>query len=132
MLERRKNKSLDQTEIDSLRQGQRLDAIDQTQAWQGSTQSCQKRRENQELNKTETPTEIHFPLTRATLTTCMHSQSPVHNKFLVLSKIKQISPLFDHFSQKFFPLLAHAHIKPKICLNLPLKSCNAMNVVQRV
>ena len=28
MLERRKNKSLDQTEIDSLRQGQRLDAID--------------------------------------------------------------------------------------------------------
>ena len=39
---------------------------------------------------------MHFPLTRATLTTWMHSQSPVHNKFLVLSKIKQFSPLFNH------------------------------------
>ena len=63
---------------------------------QGSTQSWQKQRENQELNKAETPTEMHFPLTSATLTTCMHSQSPVHNKFLKLSKIKQFSPLFDH------------------------------------
>ena len=25
---------------------------------------------------------MHFPLTSATLTTCMHSQTPVHNKFL--------------------------------------------------
>ena len=41
------------------------------------------------------PTEMHFPLTNAPLTTCMHSQSPVHNKFLKLS-IKQFSPLFDH------------------------------------
>jgi len=32
-LGRSKNKSLDQAKIDSLRQGQRLDAIDQTQAW---------------------------------------------------------------------------------------------------
>ena len=35
---------------------------------------------------------MHFPLTRATLTPCMHSQNPVHNKFLDLSKIKQFSP----------------------------------------
>ena len=39
---------------------------------------------------------MHFPLTSATLTICMHSQIPVHNKFLVLSKLKQFSPLFDH------------------------------------
>ena len=49
---------------------------------------------------------MHSPLTSATLTTCMHSQSHVH-KFLVLSKIKQLN------SHYFSPLLAHAHIKAK-------------------
>ena len=49
------------------------------------------------------------------------------------SKIKQVSPLFDHFSPKNSPPCWHMHTSSlKKCLNLPLKSCYAMNVVQRV
>jgi hypothetical protein len=76
-------------------------------------------------NKADTPQAKLFPLTSATLTTSMPFAQQV-------SKINQVSPLFDHFSKKFSPLLALAHIKPKRCLKLPLKSCYAMNVVQRV
>ena len=65
--------SLTPAEIDSLRQGQRLDAIDQKLKHDSSKTEVtldavmQKQRENQELNKAETPTENHFPLTSATL-----------------------------------------------------------------
>ena len=61
----------------------------------------QKRRGNQELNKAETPPEMHFPLTRATLTTCMHSQSPMHNKFFGSLK-----------NQTFFPLVRSQNSPP--------------------
>ena len=103
-LERSKNKSLDQAEIDSLRQGQRLDAIDQTQAWllkdrgrarHSHARNGRKTRKTRSQTRPKLPWNSPwnaFPLTSATLTTCMHSQSPVHNKFLVLSKIKQFSP----------------------------------------
>src|SRR6185312_229220 len=102
---------------------------------QGSTQSCQKQRENQELNKAETPTEMHFPLTSATLATCMHSQSPVHNKFLVLSKIKQFSSCSI---TKLLPLVGtcthqgSTDLKLPLKLRLPLKICYAMNAMQEV
>ena len=106
----RQEQSLTQAQIDPLRQGQRLDAIDQETKHDSSKTEVtldavmleveRKRGKPEARNKADTP--------QAKL------------------------PLFDHFSQKFSPLLAHAHIKPKICLNLPLKSCYAMNVVQRV
>src|SRR6185369_27064 len=71
-----------------------------------------------------------FPSHKCNSPKMMHSQSPVRNKFF---KNQTSLPLVRSLlSQKFSPLLAHAHIKPKKCLNLPLKSCYAMNVVQRV
>ena len=51
-----------------------------TQAWllkdRGSARHSHARSGRKNRNS------MHFPLTSATLTTCMHSQSPVHNKFL--------------------------------------------------
>ena len=104
---------------------------------------------SQKQSKVDTPQAKLFPLTSATLPKwctlkylCTTSFSKIKQALFdhFFSKIKQVSPfknqtslpLFEHFSQKFSPLVSHAHIKPKICLNLPLKSCYAMNVMQRV
>ena len=51
--------------------------------------------------KAETPQAKFFPSHMCNSTKMMHSQGPVHNKFF--KKIKQISPLFDHFSQNSPP-----------------------------
>ena len=114
------------SKIDPLRQGKRLDAIDQKPKHDSSKTEVTldavmldvegKRRKPGARNKADTPQAKLFPLKSATLTTSKPCAQQV-------SKINQVSPLFDHFSKKFCPLLAHAHIKPKRCLKLPLKSC---------
>jgi len=134
----RQDQSLTQAQIDSLRQGQRLDAIDQKTKHDSSKTEVTlnavmlevegKRGKPGARNKADTPQAKIFPITSATLP----KRCTLKALCTTSSKIKQVSPLFDHFSQKLSPLLAHAHIKPKICLKLPLKSCYAMNVVQRV
>ena len=78
------------SKINPLRQGQRLDTIDQKPKHDSSKtevtldavmQEVEGKRGNQEPNKAETPNAKLFPLTNATLSTMMHPQSPVHNKF---------------------------------------------------
>ena len=63
----------------------------------------QKRRGNHELNKAETPPEMHFPLTRATLTTCMHSKPYAQQVFGSL-KNQTIFPLVRSLA-KLLPLV---------------------------
>src|SRR6185312_8828221 len=98
-------------------------------------QSCKKRRESEERSGAKTKQTL--PMQSLSLSQVQLSQNdalskPSAQQVFQKSNKSQVSPLFDHFSQKFSPLLAHAHIKPKICLNLPLKSGYAMNVVQSV
>ena len=57
-------------------------------------------------SKAKPPQAKFFPLTSATLPNRCTLKALCTTNF---SKIKQVSPLFDHFS----PLLAHAHNKSK-------------------
>ena len=87
----RQKQSLTQAKIDSLRQGQRLDAIDQKPEHDSSKTEVTldavmlevegKRRKPGARNKADTPQAKLFPLTSATLSKMMHSHIPVHNKF---------------------------------------------------
>ena len=105
----RQNQSLTQAQIDPLRQGQRLDAIDQKPKHDSSKtevmldavmQEAEGKRGNQEPNQSRNSPRKFFPSHKCNSPKMMHSQSPVPNKF---SKIKQVSPLFDHFSQNSPP-----------------------------
>ena len=131
----RQEQSLTQARIDSLRQGQRLDAIDHKPKHDSSkTEVMQevegRRGKIRSQNKADTPHAKPFPLTSATLPKWCTLKAMCATSF---SKIKQVSPLFDHFSPKNSPPCWHMHTSSlKKCLNLPLKSCYAMNVVQRV
>ena len=144
----RQELSLTQAQIDSLRQGQRLDTIDQNPKHDSSKtevtldavmqEAEEKRgnRGNQEPQpKQKLPLKCIFP-SHVQLSQNDALSKPFAQQ--VFSKIKQVSPLFDHFSQKFSPLLAHAHIKSKKNLKLPLKlklhlnRCYAMSAMQEV
>ena len=68
----------------------------------------------------ETKQTLLIPLTNATLPNDALSKPCAQQIFQKSNKSPpcsitspKISPLSDHFSQKFSPLLAHAHIKPK-------------------
>ena len=132
----RQEQSLTQAQIDSLRQGQRLDAIDQNPKHDSSKTEVKLDTVILEAEgKPEAKQSRHSPCKDFPSHKCNSHPKDALTKPCaqqVFQEIKQVSPLFDHFSQKFSPLLAHAHIKPKRCINLPLKSCYAMNVVQRV
>src|SRR6185503_9604617 len=112
--------SLTQAKMDLLRQGKRLDAIDQKPQHDSSKtevtldavmQEAEGKRENQEPKpKQKLPKKI-FSLSQVQLSQNDALTKPCAQQ--VFQKIKQVSPLFDHFSKEFSPLLAHAHIKPK-------------------
>ena len=116
----RQDQSLTQAKIDSLRQGQRLDAIDQKPKYDSSKtevkldavmQEAEGKRGKIRSQKQSRHSPFKaFPSHKCNSPKMMHSQSPVHNKFFK----KQISlPLVRSLLPKFSPLLAHAHIKSK-------------------
>ena len=94
----------------TLRQGQRLDAIDQKPKHDSSKTEVTLDAVMQEVegkrgkpgakNKAETPQAKLFPLTSATLPKWCTLKTLCTTSF---SKIKQVSPLFDHFSQNSPP-----------------------------
>ena len=52
---------------------------------------------------------MHFPLTSTTLTTCMHSQNPVHNMFFKNLQKSNKSPPCSITSPKNSPPCWHMH-----------------------
>ena len=110
----RQEQSLTQAKIDPLRQGQRLDTIDQKPKHDSSktevtldavmleAEEKRGKLKSQNLNSKarNSPSNV-FPSHKCNSPKMMHSQSPVPNKFF--QKIKQVSPLFDHFSQNSPP-----------------------------
>jgi len=113
----RQEQSLTQAKIDPLRQGQRLDAIDQKRKHDSSKtevmldavmQEAEGKRGNQEPNQSRNSPNKVFPSHKCNSPKMMHSQSPVHNKFF---KNQTSLPLVRSLLSKFSPLLAHAHIK---------------------
>ena len=133
------DQSLTQAKIDPLRQGQRLDAIDQKPKHDSSktevtldavmleVEGKREKLRSQKQSKADTPQAKFFSHTCNSHKNDALSK-PLHNKLKNQTPPCSITSLPKNFS----PLLAHAHIKPKICLNLPLKSCYAMNAIQRV
>ena len=123
----KQKQSLTQAEIDPLRQGQRLDAIDKKPKHNSSktevTLDAVMLKEEGKRGKLKSQKQSRHSLSKAFSShkcnspKMMHSQSPVHNKFFKnqtslplvrsllssFSKIKQVSPLFDHFSQNSPP-----------------------------
>ena len=93
-----------------LRQGQRLDAIDQKPKHDSSKTEVtldavmleveEKRGKPGARNKAETPQAKLFPLTSATLPKWCTLKALCTTSF---SKFKQVSPLFKHFSQNSPP-----------------------------
>jgi hypothetical protein len=133
--------SLTQAKIDSLRQGQRLDAIDQNPKHDSSKTEVTldavmlKAEGKPGAKQSRNSQNKVFPSHRCNSPKMMHSQSPVHNKFF---KNQTSLPLVRSLLPKFSALLAHAHIKSKKDLKLPLKlklplnRCYAMNTMQEV
>ena len=131
----RQDRSLTQAQIDPLRQGQRLDAIDQKPKHDSSKTEVtldavmQKAKGKPGAKQSRNSQSKVFPSRKC---------SSHHNDALSKPCAQQVfqksnkSPLVRRLLSNFSPLLAHAHVKPKRCLNLPLRSCNAMNVMQRV
>src|SRR6185437_15202113 len=115
----RQEQSLTQAKIDPLRQGQRLDAIDQKPKHDSSKtevtldvvmQEAEGKRGNQEPNQSRNSPSKIFPSRKCNSPKMMHSQSPVLNKFF---KNQTSLPLVRSLLSKFSPLLAHAHMKSK-------------------
>ena len=112
----RQKQSLTQAEIDPLRQGQRLDAIDQKTKHDSSKtevmldavmQEAEGKRGNQEPNQSRNSPNKVFPPHKCNSPKMIHSQSPVLKFF----KNQTSLPLVRSLLSKFSPLLAHAHIK---------------------
>ena len=103
---------------------------DRGNARRSHARSRGKTRKDQEPKQSRHSPCKAFPSHKCNSHKMMYSQSPVRNKFF---KNQTSPPLFDHFSPKNSPPCWHMHTSSlKKCLNLPLKSCYAMNVVQRV
>ena len=113
----RQDQSLTQAQIDPLRQGQRLDTIDQKPKHDSSKTEVTLDAVMQEVEgkrgkpgaKTSrnSPNKV-FPSRKCNSPKMMHSQSPVLNKFF---KNQTSLPLVRSLLSKFSPLLPHAHIK---------------------
>src|SRR6185312_4473549 len=108
--------SLTQAKINSLRQGQLLDAIDQNPKHDSSKTEVTldavmlKAEGKPGAKQSRNSQNKVFPSHRCNSPKMMHSQSPVHNKFF---KNQTSLPLVRSLLPKFSPLLAHAHIKSK-------------------
>ena len=108
--------SLTQAKIDSIRQGQRLDAINQKPKYDSSKTEVThdavmlKAEGKPGAKQSRNSQNKAFPSHRCNSPKMMHSQSPVHNKFV---KNQTSLPLVRSLLPKFYPLLAHAHIKLK-------------------
>ena len=96
----------------------------------------QRRRENQEPIKAETPQAKFFPLShKCNSPKMMHSQSPVHNRFFQKSNK---SPPCSITSPKILPLVGtcthqgYKDLELPLKLRLPLNRCYAMNAMQEV
>ena len=74
---------------------------DRGKARRSHARSGGKARKDQETKQSRHSPCKAFPSHKCNSPKMMHSQSPVCNKF----KIQQVPPLFDHFSQKFLPLV---------------------------
>ena len=105
----RQEQSLTQAKIDPLRQGQRLDAIDQKPKHDSSKTEVtldavmleeKGKRGNPEPKQSRNSQTKVFPSHKCNSPKMMHSQSPVHNKFF---KNQTSLPLVDHFSQNSPP-----------------------------
>ena len=118
----KQKQSLTQAEIDPLRQGQRLDAIDQKPEHDSSKtevtldavmQKAEGKRGNQEPKPKQKLPKQSFSLSQVQLSQNDALSKPCAQQ--VFQKIKQVSslPLVRSLLPKFSPLLAHAHIKPK-------------------
>ena len=136
---RKAEQSLTQAEIDPLRQGQWLDAIDQKPKHDSSKTEVTldavmleeegKRGKLKSQKQSRHSPSKAFPSHKCNSPKMTHSQSPVHNKFF---KNQTSLPLVRSLLPKFSPLLAHAHIKLPLKLRLPLNRCYAMNAMQEV
>ena len=106
----KQKQSLTQAEINPLRQGQRLDAIDQKPKHDSSKtevtldavmQAAEGKRENQEPKPKQKLPKQNFSLSQVQLSRNDALTKPCAQQ--VFQKIKQVSPLFDHFSQNSLP-----------------------------
>ena len=102
----RQKQSLTQAHIDSLRQGQRLDAIDQKSKHDSSKtevmldavmQEAEGKRENQEPKQKQKLPKKNFSLSQVQLSQNNALSKPCAQQ-VFFKKVKQVSPLFDHFS----------------------------------
>ena len=115
----RQEQSLTQAKIDPLRQGQRLDAIDQKPKHDSSKtevmldavmQEAEGKRENQEPKPKQKLPKQKFSLSQVQL-----SQNDALTKPCAQQDFKNQTslPLVRSLLSKFSPLLAHAHSKSK-------------------
>ena len=135
----KQKQSLTQAKIDPLRQGQRLDAIDQKPKHDSSKtevmldavmQEAEGKRGNQEPNQSRNSPNKVFPFHKCNSPKMMHSQSPVHNKFFKNQTNK--SPPCSITSLKILPLVGTCTHQGYKDLKLPLNRCYAMNAMQEV
>ena len=98
---------------------------------QGSTQLCQKRKENQELNKTETPCispshvklSLHVCTLKALCTSFWFSQKSNNSPHCSITKLLPLIGTCTHQG---------LDLKLPLKLRLPLNICYAMNAMQEV
>ena len=114
----RQEQSLTQAKIDPLRQGQRLDAIDQKQKHDSSKtevmldavmQEAEGKRENQEPKPKQKLPKQSFSLSQVQLSQNDALSKPCAQQVFLKNQISL--PLIRSLLSKFSPLLAHAHIK---------------------
>ena len=107
----RQEQSLTQAKIDPLRQGQKLDAIDQKPKHDTSKtevtldavmQEAEGKRENQEPKPKQKLPKQNFSLSQVQLSQNDALSKPCAQQVFQKSN-KQVSPLFDHFSQNSPP-----------------------------
>src|SRR6185437_14687248 len=138
----KQEQSLTQAKIDPLRQGQRLDAIDQKPKHDSSKtevmldavmQEAEGKRGNQEPNQNRNSPNKVFPSHKCNSPKMMHSQSPVLNKFF---KNQTSLPLVRPLLSKILPLVGtcthqgYKDLKLPQKLRLPLNGCYVMNAMQ--
>ena len=111
----RQEQSLTQAKIDPLRQGQRLDAIDQKPKHDSS--KTEGKRENQEPKPKQKLLKQSFSLSQMQLSQNDALSKPCAQQVFQKSnksfKNQTSLPLVRSLLSKFSPLLAHAHIKSK-------------------
>ena len=142
---KKQKQSLTQAKMDPLRQGQRLDAIDQKPQHDSSKTEVMldavmqeaegKREKTRSQEQSRNSPSKAFPSHKCNSPKMMHSQSPVHNKFF---KKSNKSPPCSTTSLKIPPLVGtcthqgYKDLELPLKLRLPLNRCYAMNAMQEV